>query len=138
MELSPPRMFICARCQTLVLICSRCDRGRIYGGPACSSASRTQNHRAAERRYQQSRKGRFTHAARSRRYRLRRQAQQIVTDQGSPPPVPDVPLRVAAGIAAQPRRQASSVTAMGRSPICFFCGAPTREWVRRGFLRRRA
>ena len=29
MELAPPRMFGCTRCQTQVFICSDCDRGQI-------------------------------------------------------------------------------------------------------------
>jgi hypothetical protein len=137
MELSPPRMFWCARCQTRVLICSGCDRGQIYCGSACSSTARARNHRDADRRYQKSRQGRFTHAARSRRYRLRQQAAQNVTDQGSPSKLPDGSLH--AGLAVLPERHPRTPhpATTGGPYRCSFCGEPTSAWVRRGFLRRR-
>ena len=57
------RLFLCARCQRQVLICSRCDRGQQYCGAHCSGLVRGQSLRAARRRYQQSRRGRHCQAA---------------------------------------------------------------------------
>lgn len=76
----PGRMFLCGRCRAQVVLCSRCDRGNVYCGPACSQARRRVSVREAGMRYQGSRAGRFAHAARSQRYRARG---QNVTHQGS-------------------------------------------------------
>jgi hypothetical protein len=64
-------MFLCARCRTQVVLCSRCDRGNRYCGPACWRLARNAARRETARRYQRSRRGRLTHAARSRRWRQR-------------------------------------------------------------------
>ena len=76
------RVFTCARCHCPVVVCSRCDRGQSYCGRACATAARACSLRAAGRRYQATRRGRFTHAARQRRYR-RGLAAKKVTHQGS-------------------------------------------------------
>jgi len=73
------RLFLCARCRVQVLICSACDHGQVYCAGGCSQLSRRASVREAGQRYQRSRKGRFVHAERSRRYRQRR---QNVTHQG--------------------------------------------------------
>jgi hypothetical protein len=67
----PARLFVCARCRAQVLLCSRCDRGQRYCGPACSRAARQESQREAARRYQVSRAGRMAHAERARRWRQR-------------------------------------------------------------------
>ena len=74
------RLFLCARCRVQVLICSACDHGQVYCAGGCSQLTRRASVREAGQRYQRSRKGRFVHAERSRRYRERR---QNVTHQGS-------------------------------------------------------
>ena len=83
---TPARFFLCARCRTQVVICCRCDRGQIYCAGDCAQEARRRSRREAGRRYQRSRDGRFAHAERNRRYRVRR---KNVTHQGSPPPPPD-------------------------------------------------
>jgi len=65
------RRFLCARCRTPVLVCSHCDRGQIYCASGCAAAARGERQRDAARRYQCSRRGRFNHAARTRRWRER-------------------------------------------------------------------
>ncbi|WP_331649438.1 hypothetical protein [Piscinibacter sp.] len=140
---------MCARCRQQVLLCSRCDRGQRYCGRACSRAARLESRRAAGRRYQRSRAGRLAHAARSRRWRQRRQEYaseqradhdaaaldggviNFVTHQGSSTPAPDAPLPPAACLAA-------AVTGALTSPStvrCRRCAAPLPPWVRQGFLR---
>ena len=57
------RMFLCGRCRAQVVLCGRCDRGNVYCGPACAATRRQELVRAAGQRYQQSRAGRFAHAA---------------------------------------------------------------------------
>ena len=106
----PGRRYHGAGCRTAVLICSDCDRGQRYCTTPCADEARRQSIRASGRRYQDSSRGRHTHAERQRRYRAR---QQIVTHQGSPPTVAPVPRH------------------------CCRCHRPLPDWVRQDFLRRR-
>ena len=132
------RMFLCGRCRAQVMLCSRCDRGNVYCGPDCATIRRRESLRAAGRRYQQSRQGRFAHAARSRRYRER---SRNVTHQGSaaagpagllaplavtPPPLPQSPPSAAVIAVA---------LALVSPPRCSRCGAPRAWAVRQGWLR---
>ena len=78
------RLFLCARCREQVVVCRRCDRGQVYCPSGCALAARRERQRAAGKRYQSSRRGRFVHARRRRRYRRRSYASgEIVTHQGS-------------------------------------------------------
>jgi hypothetical protein len=77
------RLYCCGRCGVLVCLCRRCDRGQIYCAGECARISRRESRRSAGRRYQRSRRGAQHHAARQRRYRLRRACQKIVTHRGS-------------------------------------------------------
>lgn len=127
------RLFLCARCRKQVVICSRCDRGQIYCADGCSPIARQHSLRAAARRYQQSRQGRFNHAERMRRYRLR---QQKVTHQGSESATPNALLSTNSPIGlsspvldAEPLAQAAV--------RCGFCGRSCSAFVRQGFLRHR-
>ena len=112
----PARRFLCARCRAPVLVCSHCDRGQIYCATGCAAAARQQSLREAGWRYQGSLRGRFRHAARTRRWRERQALlavsvarsemarPQSVTHQGSPLPASDavlvaVPSTVAATVA---------------------------------------
>ena len=120
------RYYLCARCRTAVLICSRCDRGQRYCAGNCAQRVRTQSLKAAGQRYQLSLPGRYKHAERQRRYRAR---QQEVTHQGSPPPtptdllpaIPTLPVKIATPLPSH----------------CHFCGQLQVQFVRHGFLRRR-
>jgi len=106
MDDEPARRFLCARCRTPVLVCSHCDRGQIYCAAGCAAAVRQQSQRDAGRRYQGSLRGRFRHAARTRRWRDRQAllavpviraemaTPQSVTHQGSPLPPSDAVLTV--------------------------------------------
>jgi hypothetical protein len=129
---STGRMFLCAACRVQVVLCRRCDRGQIYCGRDCSSRARGDAQRAAGRRYQASRPGRFAHAERARRYRARC---KIVTHQGS------VDAQAGALLAAQatvsPQDAAPEVQTSPDTPSmrCTRCGAPCAAAVRLGFLR---
>ena len=109
----PARRFLCARCRAPALVCSHCDRGQIYCAAGCAAAVRQQSQRDAGRRYQGSLRGRFRHAARTRRWRerqallsvsqgssLARSATQSVTHQGSPLPASDAVLAVPSPMSA--------------------------------------
>jgi hypothetical protein len=132
------RLFLCARCQCQVRICSRCDRGQQYCGARCAGIARGESRRAAARRYQHSRHGRHRHAERQRRYRERcRQGPRRakVTHQGSAPP----PSSVSLPAHRSPNREASlSVSPIPTAPAhCHFCGCPLSDFVRLGWLRSR-
>ena len=78
------RLFLCARCQAQVLVCSRCDRGQRYCANGCANITRRSRQREASNRYQQSRAGRHKHAARTHQWRKRRAAAaKIVTHHSS-------------------------------------------------------
>jgi hypothetical protein len=72
----------CHTCGAVFCICSHCDRGQCYCGPACRREARQQQLRAANRRYQQTDGGQRLHRMRQRGYRLRK-AEGRVTDHGS-------------------------------------------------------
>jgi hypothetical protein len=133
------RLFVCARCRTQVVLCSRCDRGNVYCGRACSQVARRTSMHEAGRRYQASRAGRFAHAERARRYRARH---KNVTHQGSAIAGPDdllpavtTPARPAPRSDIEPG--ASSTTRDTQVPRCSRCGASRAQAVRQGWLRRR-
>jgi len=75
----PARRFVCARCHVPVLVCSHCDRGQVYCAAGCSATARRQSQRDAGRRYQDSLPGRFHHAARTQRWRVRQAALAMST-----------------------------------------------------------
>ena len=95
------RRFVCERCRVPVPVCSHCDRGQIYCEGGCAATARGERQRDAAQRYQCSRRGRFNHATRTRRWRERQAvltslastpAAQSVTHQGSPPAASDAVL----------------------------------------------
>jgi hypothetical protein len=123
------RFFLCSRCRAQVVVCRRCDHGQIYCGRTCAAQARRTSLAAAARRFQASRRGRFAHAARARRYRARA---KIVTHQGSVAGpsaalLPDV-------TTASP---AESVPQTVAEPRCCRCGARCADALRQGFLQRR-
>jgi hypothetical protein len=122
------RLFLCERCRVQVVVCRRCDRGQIYCGRSCSSKARSASTAAAGRRYQGSRRGRFAHAARARRYRAHA---KIVTHQGSAStPTADL----LPGMTTASR--AESVPVSATEPRCHRCGAPCAPALRQSWLRR--
>jgi len=130
------RLFLCGRCRAQVVICSRCDRGQIYCGAACSQVARRESQREAGRRYQRGRRGRFAHAERARRHRQRRRQKNNVTHQGSPAPLPDG-LLVADSTAAARQPQKAPQGPQVAAGHCHFCGCRCAGAVRFGFLPRR-
>ena len=130
---SSARLFNCARCRCQVVICSHCDRGNLYCGKRCSQAARHRSVRAAGERFQKSRRGRFAHAERQRRYRRRRR--QKVTHQGSPPGTPDETLPTESRTSAERIESPAAVAADGIR--CHLCGRMCSQFVRQRFLHRR-
>jgi hypothetical protein len=135
------RLFLCARCRAQVLVCSHCDRGQIYCAQGCAQTARRAAQRAAGRRYQASRRGRVSHAARAARYRAR---QNNVTHQGSPRHRAD-DLVMASAVASASHPPSAGPGDVARPPPghrsqtwhCHWCGCRCPPFVRREFLRRR-
>jgi hypothetical protein len=75
------RVFNCERCHQQVIICSHCDRGNIYCAGQCATQARKEKTAKAQKTYQQSPKGRETHAQNQMDYRQRQR--EKVTHQSS-------------------------------------------------------
>jgi len=128
------RLFNCARCHKQVLICSKCDRGNIYCSRTCSTESRRESIREANRHYQRSPHGARNHARRQMAYRAR---QKKVTHQGST-------TRRARAKRPRVRRRAPScrvrswlrgVKTLNPNAVrCHFCGREGTGLHRIGFL----
>ena len=78
------RQYQCRRCGRAVWVCRPCDRGQAYCLRGCRDLNRGDQLRQAAARYQRSRRGARSHAARQRRYREhqrreRQAATKIVT-----------------------------------------------------------
>jgi hypothetical protein len=124
------RFFLCAGCRVQVLVCSGCDRGQRYCSGTCAQLARLAARREAGRRYQSSRRGRFTHAERMRRYRAR---QEKVTHQASPPAPEDALLALDSATIATvaPCVDTASVIAPWH---CHFCRRRCSQFMRSSFL----
>ena len=129
------RIFNCARCHVLVFICRRCDRGNTYCGKDCSTKARRLHHNDSNRRYGQSTKGRFSSSVRSKRYRWNHRPEKNVTDQGSKPQGPGVPLACDPEPLIKPSSGDARITAASLCMLCTLCRAPIGVWARTGYLR---
>jgi hypothetical protein len=150
------RLFLCARCQAQVLVCSQCDRGQRYCAAECADITRLSRQREAGKRYQQGRAGRHKHAARMHQWRKRRAAAaKIVTHHSSQATPADAVLAGNESPRAippdsQPQSTCSpiasesialSATANTRAGLlapvwrCHWCQSPCPALVRQGFVR---
>jgi hypothetical protein len=80
LALSTFRIFSCGRCQAILMICRRCDRGQVYCAD-CKLAARRDMKQRARLRHSQSLEGRGDHPDHQREYRKRRSLR--VMDLGS-------------------------------------------------------
>lgn len=127
MQLSS-RLFYCALCYTQCVICSPCDYGQIYCGPDCSRSARQKSCNEAEKRYQQTPKGKLNHALRQQRYRERQC--KIVTDHTSQTPSECGPYS-----STENKTDESLVTQCVKSLFCCCCGKTVFNWIRHDFLK---
>ena len=127
------RLFHCAHCQSQSIICRHCDRGHIYCSVTCAQIARRATHRAADQRYQNTRKGQHKHANRQRLYRQRLSLKkEKVTDQGSTLlPLNDLlplPFR-------SPKKRVTTIqNKKAGQVICQFCGCQCALFLRTDFL----
>ena len=152
----PARLFLCARCQAQVLVCSQCDRGQRYCAAGCADMTRQTRQREAGSRYQKGRSGRHKHAARMRQLRQRRAASaKIVTHQGShaspadavlagnesPPAIPPDSQPPSPCSTSAPSLSSVSASISIRTAVlplawrCHWCQSPCPALVRQSFLR---
>ena len=151
------RLFLCARCQAQVLVCSQCDRGQRYCAAECAEITRLNRQREAGKRYQQSRAGRHKHAARMHQWRKRRAASaKIVTHHSSQttpadavlvgnestpaippdsqPPSPPCSPTATESIALGNTATANTSSMLAPVWRCHWCQSPCPALVRQGFL----
>lgn len=124
------RLFYCALCYTQCVICSSCDYGQIYCSPDCSRSARQKSCNEAEKRYQQTPKGKSNHALRQQRYRERQS--KIVTDhtcQTAPECDPYLSVKKEVGTMFLNRPS--------KSFICCCCHKAVSDWLHQGFLKQR-
>lgn len=121
------RLYNCVRCHHQVTICSHCDRGNIYCSQSCADSARKTSLRAAGKRYQRTRRGRFKHAERQRQYRSRGKK---VTHQGSPEPPTNDPLTT------QSEAPLSPAIIEDEGISCHFCGRLCSDFLRLDYLHR--
>lgn len=138
------RMFNCARCHRLVVICPRCDRGQRYCSDHCGQAQRRRSVREAGRRYQRTPQGARHNAARQKRWRTR--FVTTVTHHSSPshrhlreePPDKNAPKEVRDATSNRAlvtsRRIPITIWAGQSGRRCDFCGRPCGSYARWGTL----
>lgn len=124
------RLYTCLRCNGLVLICSRCDRGNRYCLTGCSEVARQDSLNRAAKKYAASRQGQLNNAARQKRHRERKQKK--VTHQCSEPVAP----RVVVVIPKKPRNETPKMLKSIQFDRCHQCGCQCSPYFRRDFLHR--
>jgi len=72
----------CKRCGLIFHVCRSCFRGQAYCSGLCRDKARKEKRREAQRRYQQTEKGRETRRNAERRRRIKK-SEKTVADQGS-------------------------------------------------------
>ena len=127
---SSARLFNCARCHALTIVCRSCDRGQRYCPSTCRAQARLDSQRRAAREYQKTRRGRHANAQRQRRYRERQRNK--VTHQGS------VGIAAPAVLTNRANKvsEAGSVPGLVKYPalLCHFCLKRYNAFLRRDFL----
>jgi hypothetical protein len=129
---SSARLYNCACCHQLVVLCSGCDRGNIYCFDGCAEQQRIRSLRAANKPYRNTRNGKRNAARRQARFRARARenaaesppSENKVTHHGSAPP---------AGLAPMDGEPTPGRKAMNS---CHGCGKPLDGYLRLGFVRR--
>ena len=124
------RLFNCARCHALTIVCPACDRGQRYCSSGCSAIARRESLQRAARQYRSTRRGRHTNAERQRRYRERQRNK--VTHHGSVTPAVPAVLPDTANEATEP----VSVIRQTPCPVlhCHFCQRTCSSFLRRDFI----
>lgn len=123
------RTFTCVHCDTVVLVCSECDRGQRYCSERCRDQARRIRQRQAGRKYQSTHKGSCAHALRQQRYRKRQQQKEVTHQCSQEVGSGDV---LASELSVAPVVATSKVVPPWH---CHWCGRTLARVVRHGFLR---
>jgi hypothetical protein len=131
---SSARLYNCACCHQLVVICSECDHGNIYCFDGCSEEQRARSLRAANKTYRNTFKGKRNAARRQAKFRVR--AHEGTAE---PPPPDNKVTHQGSGADSLPAPMdgdpGEGAIAMNR---CHCCGKPVDGYLRLGFVRHRA
>jgi len=133
------RLYNCARCSALVIICRDCDRGNQYCQSGCAEKARRASVKRAGKKYQSTRRGKHFNAKRQRRHRERQR--QKVTHHGSLESPPHVLLPTDKKPEKQKTRKQRDTGGLkqhsrDRHAIrCAVCGQRCDVFLRRDFLR---
>ena len=113
-----------APCGQVFYICVHCDRGQVCCSEKCGYYHRRNQCNEADRRYQNTRKGRRAHAKRQQAYLQRQRLagadilMQKVTDQGLGKPRRFVTVNIAEGITSEMTKQSTSMgQAIEKKPV---------------------
>ena len=123
------RLYSCARCLAQTIICRCCDRGNVYCSE-CALPAHLEARRRASDRYQKTRQGQLTHAARQRRYRERQT--EKVTHNGSP--VLDNPVGHSSKRITSDRPPISWIRPTAKTIVCYFCREICSQFLRLDYL----
>lgn len=128
------RLYNCLRCHCQVMVCQPCDHGQRYCSGQCRKIARRESLKRANKKYQNSLKGRFNNAERQHRFRRRKKLKKkIVTDQGSPTKLShDLLINKLCIFEKQPK-----TSPIQANKTCHFCGRPCGSFFRTGFLKKR-
>lgn len=131
-ESASARLFQCARCSGLTMICRCCDRGNRYCSN-CSTPARKEARQRAAKRYQQSPQGRSNHAERQCRYREKQRALSVkMTHQGSSESIDVVTIETSSKTAHLYRKYPDQYRQY--TIICDYCEGICSQFLRRDFL----
>lgn len=114
------------------MVCQSCDHGQRYCVGQCRQIARKESLKRANKKYQNSLKGRLNNAERQRRFRHQKKlSEKIVTDQGSPSKHSRDLLFIKV---CAPKSQ-SKMPNVGTKAVCHFCGLYGGLLFRTGFLK---
>ncbi len=125
------RLYSCACCRQLVILCSDCDHGNIYCFDGCSEKQRTQSLREAGKRYQETFDGKRNAARRQAEFRDRAHKRAA-----EPPPPEEKVTHHGSEEDAPPASMESDSREGGMEMThCHCCGKPVDCYLRPGFIR---
>ncbi len=117
------------------MVCQSCDHGQRYCAEGCRKLARKEAGKRANKKYQNSRQGRFKNAERQQRFRQRKKLNsKKVTDQGSSSSLTD-DLLIEKNY---PLKSAPKTSQTQSETVCHFCNRPCGPFFRGGFLKKRA
>lgn len=110
----------CQWCDTCFFICQHCFRGQAYCCDRCRIDGKRHKHRAAQRRYRRSRKGKDVH--RRAEQRRRKGLKKSMADRGSTVPAGGYKIQESRGRSAVEVNGFHSKGKLIRIGRCHFCG----------------